>query len=470
MAMSFRHLCVVVLATHEFLASDAARKTHRRKISAVGSLADGSETKLIAGVTVHNYHLAYGGKSTLLQMQGELSTSVADWTLMFKRGVTDARIGTLCKLAGDRKCLMVGHPDRGGVPFLELRGTETDLEDLLLSAAGEVEFLEPDLQVQLSPEEELGVQTNYPQWNLDRVGAYQRPSSEGQGSHVYVLDTGVRTTHQDFGGRAIPTLDMTRDAPHECNGDATCADDNHAHGTHCAGIVGGATYGVAPKATLHAMKVLGDPGGGAWSATMAALDWIATTGQRPAVVSWSFGGLGVSAVIEASVDAVVVAGVTVVVAAGNDETDACAYTPPFIPSTITVGSTDNSNAKSSFSNVGTCIDIWAPGTGITSANHYSNDGERYLSGTSMACPHVAGAAALLLGESPSMSPQQVRDSILGTADAGAIGGLSATDNNKLLWVGASEKTTTTTTPYDCPSFCSSGMCWYANCQPCLVCQ
>merc|ERR1740129_1135851 len=196
----------------------------------------------------------------------------------------------------------------------------------------------------------------------------------GSGSTIFVLDTGVRVSHQEFGGRAVPVLDMTVGDPVECNGDLSCAGDVQGHGTHCAGTAGGETFGVAPNAAVRSIKVLSDQGSGSWSWSYYALDWLAVNPTRPAVASMSLGGSGNQQAMADAVDVAVNAGVTVVVAGGNSNSDACNFSPAFVPAAVTVGSTTASDARSSFSNYGSCTDIWAPGSDVVSASHTSDSG------------------------------------------------------------------------------------------------
>merc|ERR1719411_2085112 len=243
-------------------------------------------------------------------------------------------------------------------------------------------------------------------WGLNRIGADQR-SRAGAGATVFVLDTGVRFTHREFGTRASSALDMTGSGPRECNGDRNCALDRQGHGTHCAGTAAGVSYGVAPSASIKAVKVLSDGGSGSWSWSYYALDWLATNPTRPAVASMSLGGWGNQQAMRDAVDAAVNGGVTVVVAGGNSNSDACRFSPAFFPSAITVGSTTSTDARSSFSNYGSCTNIRAPGSSVVSASHTSDTGSRSLTGTSMACPHVAGGAAMVLEMDPGRSASGV---------------------------------------------------------------
>merc|ERR1719346_689397 len=254
----------------------------------------------------------------------------------------------------------------------------------------------------------------------------------GSSATVFVLDTGVRSSHNDFGGRAASGADVSSGSLVEGNGDASCAADRDGHGTHCAGTAAGTVYGVAPSAQVQSVKVLSDQGSGAWDWSYQALDWLATSSVRPAVASMSLGGNGVVAGMRDAVDAAVNSGVVVSVAAGNSNADACGFSPAYVPSAITVGSTTSTDARSSFSCYGTCVDIWAPGSNVVSASHTSDSGTRSLSGTSMACPHVSGAAALLLGANPSMRASAVVSELLNNAEYNQISGLRSGDTNALL--------------------------------------
>merc|ERR1711920_561688 len=221
----------------------------------------------------------------------------------------------------------------------------------------------------------------------------------------------------------------------ECNGDASCAGDVQGHGTHCAGTAVGTVYGVAPSAQTRSVKVLNDQGSGYFDWSYQALNWLATSSVRPAIASMSLGGNGVVAGMRDAVDAAVGAGVVVVVAAGNSNSDACNFSPAYVPNAVTVGSTDSTDSRSYFSCYGRCVDIWAPGSSVVSLSSSSNSGTRTLSGTSMACPHVAGAAALVLGADNSKSPQKVISDLLDDSIRNALSGLRSGDTNALLYVG-----------------------------------
>merc|ERR1719346_401783 len=259
-------------------------------------------------------------------------------------------------------------------------------------------------------------------WGVTRVGA-GAPGRKGEGVNIYVLDAGVRVSHQDFGGRAIPTLSAETLPPVECNGDPTCAVDDRGHGSHCAGSAGGSTYGVAPSSTIRAMDR-----GSSFADAFASMDWVALNVIRPAVLTMSFGSGGISAGSEEAVDAVVNQGVTVTVAAGNNNGDACQFTFAYVPSAISVASSTSTDARSSFSNYGACITIFAPGSNIVSASHTSDTGPSTKSGTSMAAPHVAGGAAVILASEPSLSPAQVKERLLEMAEANALTGVNGSPN------------------------------------------
>jgi len=439
-----------------FLGAEGVRKVQQKKASVAESVAGvpvDTNTKFIAGVPVFNYHGAYNGESSLSELGGGVKEE--EWVVVMNTGTMNTQIQDMCN-NNPQNCKVVGTPDKGGVPFLEMRGTETDLERVIKSSHGAVSYVEPDQTMSIIPEvtddddisgaafvaagaegrPSYGRRRRRSSWGLARIGA-GRCGSGGAGATVFILDTGVRVSHQDFGGRAVPALDVTKGlGDRECNGDMTCAGDVQGHGTHCAGTAAGASYGVAHGAAIRSMKVLGDDGRGQMSWSMWALDWLATHETiRPAVASMSLGSSSTSPAMKNAVDNAVDTGVVVVVAAGNDNTDACTFSPAFVPSAITVGSTTSRDARSSFSNFGACTNIWAPGSKIRSATNTNNSNSAVMSGTSMACPHVAGGVALLLEANPDMQASTAIDKLYDNAETGKISGLKDNDVNKFLYVG-----------------------------------
>jgi len=390
--------------------------------------ADAPKTKFIGGVPVFEYHVAYEARAALGELESEPEQ---EWILMLAPGTTDADVQSLCK-SSKNGCNLVGHPT-GGVPFLELRGTEADLEQVITSNKAAVKFVTPDQEDMMIPEIEEDVGVQAATWGLNRIGADSRGRT-GAGATIYVQDTGVRVTHQEFGNRASSALDMTSGSPVACNGDVNCAADRQGHGTHCAGTAAGATYGVASSAAVRSVKTLSDQGSGARSWQYTAIDWVTVNGVRPAVISMSLGGNGADPAYNTVIDAAVEGGVVVVVAGGNSNSDACNFSPAFAANAITVGSTDSRDQRSSFSNYGPCTNIWAPGSSILSASHTSNDGSRSLSGTSMACPHVSGGAALILEGNPRMKSSAFLQQMLDDAYLNVVSDLKFGDTNALLCV------------------------------------
>lgn len=283
----------------------------------------------------------------------------------------------------------------------------------------------------------VGTQTS-PPWGLDRIDqanlplnqTYNYPDQAGQGVNVYIVDTGINATHSDFSGRVGAGYDYV-------DGDSN-PDDCNGHGTHVAGTIGGTTYGVAKKVTLHAVRVLDCGGSGTWSNVISGIDWVRLNHSGASVANMSLGGSKNQAVNDAVTNAIA-AGVTFAVAAGNSNADACSYSPSSTPTALTVGATDNTDARASFSNYGTCLDIFAPGVNILSSWIGSNSATNTISGTSMASPHVAGAAALYLGSSPSATPAQVAAALTAAATSGVVTNPGTGSPNLLL------KTTTAST-------------------------
>ncbi|MFF7873314.1 S8 family serine peptidase [Streptomyces californicus] len=278
-------------------------------------------------------------------------------------------------------------------------------------------------------------QTNPPSWGLDRIDQrslpldqrYTYPDKAGEGVTAYVIDTGVRISHSDFGGRAANGYDAIDND--------NVAQDGHGHGTHVAGTVAGTAHGVAKKAKIVGVRVLNNQGSGTTAQVVAGIDWVTANAVKPAVANMSLGG-GADAVLDAAVQRSIAAGITYAVAAGNESTNASTKSPARVAEAITVGSTTNTDARSSFSNYGAVVDIFAPGSSITSTWNTSDSATNTISGTSMASPHVAGAAAIYLADNPGSTPAQVSAGLVAAATPNVVTNPGTGSPNRLLYVGA----------------------------------
>ncbi|MFB9400924.1 S8 family peptidase [Streptomyces echinatus] len=272
-----------------------------------------------------------------------------------------------------------------------------------------------------------------PSWGLDRIdqkdtaadGKYTYPDKAGEGVTAYVIDTGVRISHKDFEGRAAYGFDAID------NDDK--ADDGNGHGTHVAGTIAGAAHGVAKKAKIVAVRVLDDNGSGTTEQVVAGIDWVTKNHQGPSVANMSLGG-GVDPALDEAVKKAIASGVTFAVAAGNESADAGQSSPARVPEAITVASSTKDDAQSDFSNFGKAVDLYAPGSDITSDWNDSDQGTKTISGTSMATPHVTGAAAVYLAGHPDATPDQVASALTGGATSDKITNPGSGTANKLLKV------------------------------------
>lgn len=337
----------------------------------------------------------------------------------------------------------------------------TPLQAKLLAALPIVEAIEPDQWFGIA-----ATQAN-PPYGLDRIdqaslplnNTYNYADSAGQGVHVYILDTGLRATHSDFIGRVGTGRNFAPNSSSLFNSSTDPANttDCQGHGTHVAGTAVGTQYGVAKKAIVHAVRVLGCDGSGSNSGVIAGVDWVVANKQLPAVANMSLGG-SASTALDDAVKRATAAGITFVVAAGNDNTNACNGSPNRVPEAVTVGASTKTDSRASYSNFGTCLDLFAPGDATLSAGHNADNGTATLSGTSMASPHVAGAAALFLSANPSATPAQVANALVTQASVNKVTSAGTGSVNKLLNVtglGGAVSTTPTEPPVTPAEPCTS---------------
>ncbi|HEX6149472.1 S8 family serine peptidase [Nocardioides sp.] len=314
--------------------------------------------------------------------------------------------------------------------FTTIEGFAAALSDSAVAALRQdphVAYIEADQRVAIDTTQSPAT------WGLDRIDQRNRPLNNsytytptGSGVTAYIIDTGVLGSHNEFGGRVASGYTAINDGrgTTDCNG----------HGTHVAGTVGGTTYGVAKQVTIRPVRVLDCTGNGTTSGVIAGVDWVTShhSAGSPAVANMSLGG-GVSTALDNAVNNSIADGVTYAVAAGNESTNACNGSPSRVGAALTVGSTTSTDARSSFSNYGSCLDLFAPGSSITSAWYTSNSATNTISGTSMATPHVAGVAALYLQGNPSASPSTVGNAIVSTSTSGVVTNPGSGSPNRLLY-------------------------------------
>ncbi len=365
-------------------------------------------------------------EGTILRAGGP--TAVAgSYVVVLKDSVSSSAVDGEAATLAAKHGGSVGHKYRHALNGFELRISEAAARQI--AALPQVKYVQQNHQVTI-----FGTQTPTPSWGLDRIDQRALPLNNSftypntaTGVKAYIIDTGIRTTHTDFGGRATWGTNTTGDGNNtDCNG----------HGTHVAGTVGGNAYGVAKATSLVAVKVLNCAGSGTFAGVIAGIDWVTAdhAAGAPAVANMSLGG-GFDQAVNDAVTRSIADGVTYALAAGNDSgANACNVSPASTPNAITVGSTTNTDARSSFSNIGTCLDIFAPGSSITSAWNTNDTATNTISGTSMATPHVAGAAALVLGTTPASTPQQVRDFLVNNATNNVVTNPGTGSPNKLLFV------------------------------------
>ncbi|SMC89654.1 S8 family peptidase [Kibdelosporangium aridum] len=296
-----------------------------------------------------------------------------------------------------------------------------------LAADPAVEYVQADQMVHIT-----ATQNNPPSWGLDRIDQRNRPLNNAytypttaSNVNAYIIDTGIRLTHNDFGGRARTGFDAITSGG--------TANDCHGHGTHVAGTVGGTAYGVAKGVQLYAVRVLSCSGSGTTAQVVAGVDWVTANHRKPAVANMSLGG-SANTSIDNAVRRSIQAGVTYSIASGNSNTNACTFSPARVTEAITVNASTNTDARASFSNFGNCTDIFAPGQSIVSAWATSNTATNNISGTSMAAPHVAGVAALYLSANTGATPAAVQSALIQRSTTNVITSPGSGSPNRLVFV------------------------------------
>lgn len=406
-------------------------RTHRRRLATVGMLT--SAAMIITMVAPP----ATAAPATAEIRNAGSATAVADsYIVVLEDSTVGAPAGsrqpavqrTADSLA-ERFGGTIGHVYRDALHGFEIQLSEQAAHRLAADPA--VAYVE---QNQVTPTIASGVQPNPPSWGLDRIDQRHLPldnqyayPNTAPNVHAYLVDTGIRGTHLDFGGRVTGGVDLVDGA--------LPADDCNGHGTHLAGTVGGTDHGVAKAVQLHPVRVFGCTGSGTQATVIAGVDWITGNAVRPAVALMGLGGAA-SPSLDAAVTNSIASGITYAVASGSSNGNACNYSPARIPAALTAAGTTPTDTRMTSNNHGPCLDLHAPGSGITSTWYTSNTATATISGSSMAAAHVAGCAALVLSAQPTWSPARVARYLIRRATVGVVTGVPTDDTpNRLLYCG-----------------------------------
>ncbi|HEX6074700.1 MAG TPA: S8 family serine peptidase [Micromonosporaceae bacterium] len=406
----------------------SSKHTPRRRL--FGALGFASAA-LVAAATVAMASPAQGAEGNILGTNAK-DTIPGSYVVVFKDGVS-SQASTLANRYNGK----ITHLYKAALNGFAAKMSAADARRAAADPA--VAFVEQDRVVRA-----LETQSPTPSWGLDRIDQRDRPLNNSYtypttASTVtaYIIDTGIRISHSDFGGRATWGTNTADTNNTDCNG----------HGTHVASTSGGTTYGVAKGVRLIAVKVLNCQGSGTLTGVASGIDWVTsnhTTGL--AVANMSLGASGTNATMEQAVRNSIADGVVYAIASGNSNSDACNFTPARTAEAITVNASDINDARASFSNYGTCTDIFGPGVNITAAWNSSDTGTNTISGTSMATPHVAGGAALYRALNPTASPAAVQDGLKANASLNKITNPGTGSPNRLLFVGSGTPPPTSSPP------------------------
>ncbi|MEU5212765.1 S8 family peptidase [Streptomyces sp. NPDC020742] len=396
------------------------RSSKKRLVTAIAAAVAATGIATVTAVTAGASPAPVEGKIYGAQAKGAVNGS---YIVMLKKSIRTAESGDLASKYGGK----VKRTFSSAIDGFSTTGLSAD-EAKRLAADPAVDKVVQNKKFHINE-----TQANPPSWGLDRIDQketqgdkkYNYPDSAGEGVTAYVIDTGVHISHKDFGGRASYGFNAV-------DGSNKAEDDN-GHGTHVAGTIAGAKHGVAKKAKIVAVKVLDGQGSGSTEQVVAGIDWVTKNHKGPSVANMSLGG-GVDEALDSAVKKAIASGVTFGVAAGNESSDAGQSSPARVKEAITVASSTDKDEQSDFSNFGSAVDLYAPGSDITSDWNTGDDATKTISGTSMATPHVVGAAAVYLAGHKDAKPADVEKALTDGATAGKITNPSEGTPNKLLKV------------------------------------